>query len=95
MDEKSLDSLSSDDLNRIHHELLAAVDKAKLAYERTKSESAKLKEIRKDLGPGHQDGIAATLKALRMESAANMRYAEAIIDLSRFTLKRRVASETH
>jgi hypothetical protein len=94
MDEKSLDSLSSEELTRIHHELLAAVERAKLAYERTKIESAKLKEIRKDLGSGHPDGIAATLKALRMESAANQRYADAIIKLSRFAIKRRVPSET-
>lgn len=91
MDEKSVDPLSIQDAGRIHRELKTAVDEAKLAYERTKFESAKLKEIRNDLGPGHPDGIAATLKALRMESAANRRYAAAIIKFSRFALKGQVA----
>jgi hypothetical protein len=79
---------SPEDLSRIEAELKERLTSAKEAYEAVRFDSARLQQIKADVGLNHPDGVAAIQKALRLELSAFQHYSEALIAFSDFLLEK-------
>ena len=67
-------------------DLHKTVVKARLEYERAKTEAEGLLETARSLGLGNTDGVTAIDKASRIQAVATKRYAEALKALADFIL---------
>lgn len=79
-----------DELLRIEARLHAELADARTAYERAKTEAAKLHEVSHDLGLNEADGRAAMLNATHLESHALERFSAALQAFNDFVLRRKI-----
>jgi hypothetical protein len=77
--------------SEIETRLMEAVEQARTAYDSAQEECTRLFVYAMDLGSTHPDGAMAYRQAVRQFAFYTRKYSDALVNLNRFTLERKVS----